>query len=76
MKLSLALPSQLRDQVKEVRARAEGRRSLAAAAQGLADGLFGSFEESLALVRVFATVPFRELPEGNQVFVRRLMREP
>jgi len=75
VKLSQALPAQIRDQVKDVRARAEGRRSLASAAQGLADALYGSFGESLALVRVFATVPFRELPDVNQRFVRGLMRD-
>jgi hypothetical protein len=52
----------------------EDRRSLAAAAQALADTVFPAFEESLALVRVFATVPFGELPGANQGFVRALMR--
>ena len=55
--------------------RAEGRRSMASAAQVLADAVYGPFEESLALVRVFATVPFRELPDHNRNFVRRLMRD-
>ena len=75
MKLSAATPDQLRDHVKAARARVEGRRSLAAAAQALADTVFSAFEESLALVRVFATVPFGELPGANQGFVRALMRE-
>ena len=75
MKLSAASANQIRDLVRDVRARVEGRRSLAAAAQGLADTVYGALEESLALVRVFAIVPFREIPEGNQHFVRRLMRE-
>jgi hypothetical protein len=75
VKLSEALPSQIRDLVRDVRTRAEGRRSLAAAAQSLAEALHDPFADSLALVRVFATVPFRELPEKNQHFVRRLMRD-
>lgn len=74
MKLSAATPDQIRDHVKEVRSRVEDRRSLAAAAQALADTVFPAFEESLALVRVFATVPFGELPGANQGFVRALMR--
>jgi len=52
----------------------EGRRSLAGAAQALADTVFPAFEESLALVRVFATVPYGELPAENQEFVRNLLR--
>jgi hypothetical protein len=65
----------LRDHVKEVRAGVENRRSLASAAQALADTVFPAFEESLALVRVFATVPFGELPAFNQGLVRDLLRE-
>ena len=75
MKLSSASPDQIRDHVRHVRSRVEDRRSLAAAAQALADTVFSAFEESLALVRVFAVVPFGELPGANQGFVRALMRE-
>ena len=75
MKLSTASPAQIRDHVKDVRSRVEGRRTLAAAAQALADTVFPAFEESLALVRVFATVPFGDLPGANQGFVRSLLRE-
>ena len=74
MKISAASPSQLRDHVRDVRSRVEDRRSLASAAQALADTVYPAFEESLALIRVFATVPFRELPEANQGFVRSLLR--
>jgi hypothetical protein len=75
LKLSATLPAQIRDHVKLVRARVEGRRSLAAAAQALADAVHSDFEESLALVRVFATVPLGELPDANRGFVRALMSE-
>ena len=75
MKLSTGTADQIREHVKAVRARIEDRRCLASAAQVLADSVFSNFEESLALVRVFATVPFGELPGANQGFVRSLMRE-
>lgn len=75
MKLSSTSAAQLREHVKQVRGRVEGRRSLAAAAQALADTVYPAFEESLALVRVFATVPYRELPAVNQDGVRSLLRQ-
>lgn len=75
MKLSSASPVQLREHVKEVRGRVEGRRSLAAAAQALVDSVYPAFEESLALARVFATVPYGELPAANQELVRSLLRQ-
>ena len=75
MKLSSATPDEIREHLRYVRSRVEDRRSLAAAAQALADAVYSAFEESLALVRVFATVPFGELPGANQGFVRALMRE-
>lgn len=75
MKLSTTTAAQLRDHVKEVRGRVEGRRSLAAAAQALADTVYPTFEESLALVRVFGTIPYAELPAANQEGVRSLLRD-
>jgi hypothetical protein len=75
LKLSTATTVQIRESVKQARSRVEDRRSLSAAAQALAETVFSSFGESLALVRVFATVPFGELPRANQDFVRALMRE-
>lgn len=74
MKLSTASPSQLRDHVREVRSRIDDRRTLAAAAQALVDTVYPAFEESLALVRVFATVPYGELPGASQESVRALLR--
>lgn len=75
MKLSATSPDRLREHVKEVRGRVEGRRSLAGAAQALADTVYPAFAESLALVRVFATVPYRELPASSQGGVRSLLRQ-
>ena len=75
MKLSTAFPSQLRAVVRDVRGRIDDRRSLAAAAQSLAETVFSALEESLVLTRVFATVPYRLLPAGDQAFVRGVMRE-
>jgi hypothetical protein len=74
LKISSSSAAQLRDHVKDVRSRVEDRRSLASAAQALADTVYPAFEESLALVRVFATVAFGELPPSNQAFVRTLLR--
>jgi hypothetical protein len=75
LKLSTATADQVRDLLEHVRSRVEGRRCLAAAAQALADTVFPAFEQSLALVRVFATVPFAQLPGSKQGFVRALMRQ-
>ena len=47
--------------------------SLEAAAQRFCDILYGTFEESAALVRVFATVPFARLPDANRGFVEALV---
>jgi hypothetical protein len=74
LKLSAATPAQVRAHVRAVRARVGDRRTLASAAQALADTVFPAFEESLVLVRVFATVPFGELPAANREFVRALLR--
>jgi hypothetical protein len=46
--------------------------SLEAAAQRFSDILYGTFEESAVLVRVFATVPFAMLPATNRGFVEKL----
>ena len=75
MKLSATPSPQLREHLKHVRERVEGRRSLASAAQALADAVYTAFEESLVLVRVFATVPFGQIPREDQPFVRTLMRQ-
>src|SRR3954470_6877579 len=45
------------------------------AAQRFCDMLYQTFEESLVLVRVFATVPFAALPASNRRFVENLVGE-
>ena len=50
-----------------------GMDSLEEASQRFCDILHGMFEESLVLVRVFATVPFAMLPATNRGFVERLV---
>ena len=75
LKLSATPSAQLRDHLRHVRERVEGRRSLASAAQALADSVYTAFDESLVLVRVFATVPFGQIPREDQPFVRSLMRQ-
>jgi hypothetical protein len=49
--------------------------SLEAAAQRFCDILYETFQESVVLVRVFATVPFDALPSANRTFVQRLAGE-
>jgi hypothetical protein len=50
-----------------------GTDSLETASQRFCDILFGMFEESLVLVRVFATAPFDMLSATNRAFVERLV---
>jgi hypothetical protein len=45
---------------------------LSQAAQRCTDILFQEFQQSLALVRMYATLPFRALPEFDRAFVTRL----
>ncbi len=42
------------------------------AAQEVATAFHNQFDESVVLARVYATVPFAELPDANQTFVREL----
>jgi len=57
------------DKVKE---RTRGCTSMAEAAQNLTDLLYAQYSQSIVLVRMFATVPFRELPPANRAFVTNL----
>ncbi len=50
----------------------QGFGSLEQAAQEFTDRLYRRFNDSIALTRLFATVPFAYLPEPNQEFVRKL----
>ncbi|MBI1877719.1 MAG: hypothetical protein HYR94_05730 [Chloroflexi bacterium] len=42
------------------------------AAQKLTDVMYAEFQDSFVLVRLYATVPFNELPAANQAFVTKL----
>jgi hypothetical protein len=57
-----------------VHAALAGSASLREAAQRCAASVYEDHEESLALVRLYATVPFRQLPDGDQAFVAALAR--
>src|SRR5687767_10365372 len=70
MRLSALQPERAREPLDAMRAAVLGRRSLEGAAQALTSALYAWFAESVVLARVFATVPFGELPPANQAFVR------
>jgi hypothetical protein len=55
-----------------LRSAVSGCASLDVAAQRAADVLFEAFQASLALVRIYATVPYGRLPASIQTFVDRL----
>lgn len=72
MRLSSLQPERAREPLDAIRAAVAGRPSLEEAAQGLTSALYAWFAESIVLARVFATVPFGELPSDNQAFVRSM----
>jgi hypothetical protein len=74
MRIGEATPVAITDLWGRVEPRVRGAGNLAAAAQELAKELHLRFEASVALVRVFFTVPFGSLPEDRQEFVRGLAR--
>jgi hypothetical protein len=49
--------------------------SLEAAAQALLHAIYTDFEEALALVRLFVTVPYGDLPGSNRAWVSNLAEE-
>jgi len=51
-------------------------RTLEAAAQGTVKGIYEQFIESLVLVRLFATIPYGDLPPAIQVSARDLAAQP
>jgi hypothetical protein len=56
----------------KIEKRIKGRTCLEDAAQKYTDVIYEEFKDSIVLVRLFATVPFGELPAPNQKFVNRL----
>lgn len=61
--------SVLWDQMKD---KIEASTSLENAAQRFTEGIYQEFKDSIVLIRLFAVIPFRELPEFNQRFVTQL----
>jgi hypothetical protein len=74
-RLANASPGEIRDLVAAVKPALQKRASLEDCAQAVADAFFKAFAESTVLVRVFATVPFRDLPPDNRRFVRDLVAQ-
>ena len=73
MRFEDATPGTIDDLEKRTADELGGMDSLETASQRFCDILFGMFEESLVLVRVFATAPFATLPATNRGFVERLV---
>jgi hypothetical protein len=58
--------------LKAIKARTQGCGSLEQAAQVVTEILFDEFREAIVLVRMFATVPYGQLPPAIQAFVSTL----
>jgi len=58
--------------VTEIQENIRGFDFLEQTAQKFVDEIFERLEETLVLVRLFATVPFGKLPDANQSFVQKL----
>ena len=50
----------------------DGSNYLEEAAQRYTDAIYSEFEDSVVLTRLFATIPYRNLPATNRVFVDKL----
>ncbi|MBW2244977.1 MAG: hypothetical protein JRH01_23600 [Deltaproteobacteria bacterium] len=74
MRIGEATPVAITDLWGRVESRVRSAGNLAEAAQELAKELHLCFEASVALARVFFTVPYGSLPEDRQEFVRALAR--
>jgi hypothetical protein len=73
MSLCALGPDELRALFDDLKGRARGNSCLADAAQRLAEGLYERAPEAIVLARVFAIVPFSELPPLRRDFVQHLM---
>lgn len=71
MHIAEASPTRIEEFCARVEAETRELTSLEAAAQALARRLHLAFDESVALARVFVTVPYGALPEENRRFVAR-----
>ena len=72
MKIEQATSSTVNDLWSQIESPVQAAGRLEEAAQELVSVIHRSFEESVVVARVFATVPFGSLPESNQEFVRNL----
>ncbi len=68
-KISTANSTSLRPLLEQVKQKTKGCKTLDEAAQLLSDIIYEEFRDSLVLARVYATVPFSELPATNRTFV-------
>lgn len=73
MRIEEASASTVADLWLEMEQRVLAAGFLEEGAQILAAALYGQFEESVVIGRVFVTVPFGELPKANEQFVRGLV---
>ncbi|MBN2393930.1 MAG: hypothetical protein JXR84_24565 [Anaerolineae bacterium] len=71
-KISTIEITELAPVLNKVKEKSSGCQTLEEAAQRVTDGLYDEFNDSIVLVRLFATVPFGKLPAANRTFVSRL----
>jgi hypothetical protein len=72
MKLRDASSASIRELWDGVEPELRAAQHLENAAQALTHKVYDTFSEGVVLARVFVTVPFGDLPEANQEFVRNL----
>lgn len=71
-KISEATDHTVGELQKTIESRLQGCLTLAGAAQRLTEIFYGAYQESVVLVRVFATVPFAEAPKPIRSFASGL----
>ena len=72
MKIEQATPAKVTELWANAEPKVQKSKSLEEAAQELANELHTQFSDSVALARVFITVPFGSLPAKNKEFVQKL----
>ena len=72
MKIEQATPAKVTELWAKVEPKVQKSKSLEEASQELANELHTQFSDSVALARVFITVPFGRLPAKNKEFVQKL----
>ena len=74
MKIEQTSPSTVSKSWSEAEPEVQRAATLEEAAQALVKTLQRRFEESVVIARMFITVPFGQLPDANQQFVRGLAK--